>query len=83
MIPTCHLLQSWNYIYQGGFHINFLRTSRVTQDSALRPLLFILFINDMVGNIDGHYLLCADDMKLFDETMWSISVKNYKLSRLF
>ncbi|XP_063909845.1 uncharacterized protein LOC135127332 [Zophobas morio] len=42
-------------------------TSGVPQGSNLGPLLFLLFINDIVEHISSEKLLFADDLKLFFE----------------
>ena len=44
----------WNYIYAG-----------VPQGSILGPLLFLLFINDIVKDIQSNISLFADDTSLF------------------
>ena len=43
---------------------NFIRTG-VPQESILGPLLFLLFINDKVNDIDSNIRLFADDTSLF------------------
>ena len=43
---------------------NFIRAG-VSQGSILRPLLFLLFINDIVNGIDSSIRLFADDTSLF------------------
>jgi hypothetical protein len=40
-------------------------TSGDVQGSVLRPLLFNIYINDLLNNIDSEILLYAYDMKIF------------------
>lgn len=51
--------------YQNFFSKTIIPTSGVPQGSNLGPLLFLLFINDIVENITCEKLLFADDLKLF------------------
>ena len=42
--------------------------SGVSQDSAWRPLLFFVFVNDLDDGILKKYLKFADDARLFGKT---------------
>lgn len=70
-LPLLNLFKSYlsgrtQYVDCRGFiSQEILVSSGVPQGSILGPLLFILFINDIVKDLDVHYLLYADDVKIF------------------
>lgn len=54
-----------NVLYCGCSSVDVLPTSGVPQGSNLGPLLFNIFINDIVANLTINCLLYADDLKLY------------------
>lgn len=63
-----YLLHRRQYVsFCGIKSTEYLASSGVPQGSNLGPLLFNIFINNIINNISVHYLLYADDMKLFCE----------------
>lgn len=52
-------------VFNGYKSVEYLATSGVPQGSNLGPLLFNVFINDIVDDLDVNCLLYADDLKLF------------------
>lgn len=51
--------------YRGFKSVEIQAISGVPQGSILGPLLFVLFINDIVDDLDVDILLYADDAKIF------------------
>lgn len=67
---TSYLHNRTQYVsYCGHSSVEVLSTSGVPQGSNLGPLLFNIFINDIVANLTVNCLLYADDLKLFSRIL--------------
>ena len=61
-----YLSNRTQYVVSSGFKsVEYLATSGVPQGSILGPLLFNIFLNDIVEVIDVNCLIYADDLKIF------------------
>lgn len=52
--------------FDGSSSTHFGILSGVSQGSHLRPLLFIIFTNDIVIEVLTGLLMCADDIKVYE-----------------
>ena len=56
------------YVQYHGFRsVRFHQRSGVPQGSILGPLFFDIFINNITSGLDVHFLMYADDLKLYTE----------------
>ena len=61
-----YLSNRTQYVVSSGFKpVEYLATSGVPQGSILCPLLFNIFLNDIVEVIDVNCLIYTDDLKIF------------------
>lgn len=72
-LMASYLTRRTNYVFYNGFSSDdFFSISGVPQGSNLGPLLFILFINDLLTDLSCPALAYADDLKIYS----SISTHN-------
>uniref|UniRef100_A0A1Y1KS26 Reverse transcriptase domain-containing protein n=1 Tax=Photinus pyralis TaxID=7054 RepID=A0A1Y1KS26_PHOPY len=63
---TSYLSHRSQYVTYNDFTSDlYVASSGVPQGSNLGPLLFLIFINDIGAAISNHFLLFADDLKLY------------------
>lgn len=66
MLFRSYLTDRTQYVQLNGFKsVKYLATSGVPQGSNLGPLLFNLYMNDIVDVMDVNFLLYADDLKIY------------------
>lgn len=62
----CYLSDRANFVFYNGFDSNsFISTGGLPQRSNLDPLVFNIFINDLLQSLTCCALAYADDLKLF------------------
>ena len=78
----CYLTNRMQCVQINGAISNFIPViSSVPQESLLDPILFIIYVNDLLSSITSSNILpFADDAKLFNTLFIFLIFKNFKMT---